>query len=131
MGNKYSMNRLMLIQVNEIDGEPTDADIEKATVFEQTNPLIGKSRRFLENFDRESNEKVFNSVLFRNKLNGVSATLFVRSLMRILESPDDADAYVDSAAYLPSIWLPPAILTLIISSEFWLFHLKEWIAYLF
>jgi len=94
----------MLIQVNEIDGEPTDADIEKATVFEQTNPLISKSRRFLENFDRESNEKVFNSVLFRNKLNGVSATSFVRSLMRILETPDDADAYVDSAAYLPSIF---------------------------
>lgn len=99
-----SMDNLFLISVNEINGQPTEADIERATMIEQTNPLEGKSSRYLENFDRENNIKVFNSVLFRNKDNGVSATSFVHSLMRILEDPYDADAYVDSAAYLPPIF---------------------------
>ena len=98
-----SMDHLFLIEVNEIDGEPTDADIERAKAIEQTNVLAGKARRFLENFDRENNTKVFNSVLFRNKQNGVSATSFVHSLMNILENPDDADAYAISSEYLPSV----------------------------
>jgi hypothetical protein len=98
-----SMDHLFFIEVNEIDGEPTEADIERAKAIEQTNMLAGKARRFLENFDRENNTKVFNSVLFRNKQNGVSATSFVRSLMKILENPDDADAYAVSSEYLPSV----------------------------
>lgn len=103
-GINTSMDHLFLIEVNEIDGEPTEVDIERANAIEKTNPLTGKSRRFLENFDRENNTKVFNSVLFRNKQNGLSATSFVRSLMKILENPYDDDAYVESAAYLPPIF---------------------------
>jgi hypothetical protein len=99
-----SMNQLILIQVNEIDGEPTEEDIKNATIIEQTNPLVGKARRFLENFDRENNEKVFNSVLFRNKLNGLSATSFVHSLIEILKDPHDENLYAISGTYLPSIF---------------------------
>jgi hypothetical protein len=99
-----SMNQLILIQVNEIDGEPTEEDIKNATIIEQTNPLVGKARRFLENFDRENNEKVFNSVLFRNKLNGLSATSFVRSLIEILKDPHDENLYAISGTYLPPIF---------------------------
>ena len=102
-GINTSMDHLFLIEVNEIDGEPTNADIERANTIEQTNPLTGKARRFLENFDRENNTKVFNSVLFRNKQNGVSATSFVHSLMNILENPDDSNAYAISSEYLPSV----------------------------
>lgn len=99
-----SMNQLILIQVNEIDGEPTEEDIKNATIIEQTNPLVGKARRFLENFDRETNDKVFNSVLFRNKLNGLSATSFVHSLIEILKDPHDENLYAISGTYLPSIF---------------------------
>uniref|UniRef100_A0A6C0BW30 Uncharacterized protein n=1 Tax=viral metagenome TaxID=1070528 RepID=A0A6C0BW30_9ZZZZ len=99
-----TMKSLMLIQVTEIDGKPTEEDIKNATIIEQQNPLSGKSRGFLEKFDRENNEKVVNRVLFRNTSDKVSATSFVRSLMRILETPDDADAYAQSAKYLPPIF---------------------------
>lgn len=97
-----SMDHLFFIEVNEIDGEPTEADIERAKAIEQTNMLNGKTRRFLENFNRENNTKVFSRVLFRNKQNGLSATSFVRSLMKIRENPD-ADAYAVSSEYLPSV----------------------------
>ena len=87
-----SMDKLLMIDVIEIDGEPREEDIEKAKDIEKSNALEGTSRNFLKNFDKVNNNKVFKAVLFRNKQTGLSATSFVKTMKKLL---------VDSASFLP------------------------------
>ena len=87
-----SMDKLLMIDVIEVDGEPKEEHIKAAKDIQKINALEGTTRNFLINFDKVNNNKVFKVVLFRNKETGISATSFVKSMKRLL---------VDSASFLP------------------------------
>ena len=87
-----SVNKLYIINSIETDGEPTAADIKKAKEIEAEDPLTRYTKNILMNFDRANNDKVFNVVMFRNNLTGISATSFVKTMKTLAEA---------SAAFLP------------------------------
>jgi hypothetical protein len=79
-----TVDKILNIKVIELEGEVTKQAMEQAKEQEQANPLLGTVRRYLSNFDKVNNTKVFNRVMFRNTTKGVSATNYIRTMKTLL-----------------------------------------------
>lgn len=94
-----SMNKIYMIDVVEMDGEPTESNMEYVREREDTDPLANAARRYLINFKPNVDKKVQYSVLFRNKLTSISATSFIKSIIKYRDG--SIDDLRESISYLP------------------------------
>ena len=94
-----SMNKIYMIDVVEMDGEPTESNMEYVRERVDTDPLANAARRYLINFKPNVDKKVQYSVLFRNKLTSLSATSFVKSIIKYRDG--SIDDLRESISYLP------------------------------
>ena len=94
-----SMKKLYEIDIVELDGEPTENDIENANKREQKDPLANAARRYLINLKPNDDMKVQYSVLFRNKSTSISATSFIKSIIKLRDGV--TLDFTESMSYLP------------------------------